>query len=143
MPKRKRLGDIVEIPLGNGENAYARLFKEGTLGIFVGRYHSYEEVPENAEYYRFIALYKDSISQLKVVGNLPFENDEDSWSPDKVIVDAITGKGSLYHHGEIIKCTYEKCKNLEICAVWELHHLIDMLNGNTIWDDSMERPKDV
>ena len=37
----------------------------------------------------------------------------------------------------------EKCKNLEICAVWELHHLIDMLNGNTIWDDSMERPKDV
>ena len=59
MSKRKRLGDIVEIPLGNGENAYARLFKEGTLGIFVGRYHSYQEVPQNAEYYRFIALYKD------------------------------------------------------------------------------------
>lgn len=105
MPKRKRLGDIVEIPLGNGENAYARIFKEGTLGIYVGRYQNYEDVPQNAEYYRFICLYKSSLSQLRVVGNLPFENDEDSWSPDKVIVDAITGKGSLYHHGEIIKCS--------------------------------------
>ena len=29
---------------------------------------------------------------------------EDSWGPDMVVVDAITGKGSLYHHGEIFNC---------------------------------------
>ncbi len=75
--------------------------------------------------------------------NIPFENNEDNWAPDMVVVDAITGKGSLYHHGEIIKCSYEECKNLEICTVWELDHLVDMLNGKTIWDDSIERPKDI
>ena len=44
MGKRKKLGDIVEIPLGNGLNAYARLYREGALGIYKGKYHGFEEV---------------------------------------------------------------------------------------------------
>ncbi|MBQ9608643.1 MAG: hypothetical protein IJV15_04260 [Lachnospiraceae bacterium] len=143
MAKKKKLGDIVEIPLGNGENAYARLYKEGNLGIFVGRYHNYDEVPPNVDFYRFIGVYRSELSKLQVVGSRPFENGEDNWAPDKVIVDAITLKGRLYHHGEIIECSYNECKDLEVCAVWELHHLIDMLNGETKWDDSLKRPKDI
>ena len=143
MAKRKKLGDIVEIPLSDGKNAYARLYKEMTLGIFKGTYQSYNDVPADAEFLRFICLYRNSLSKLQVVGSRPFFNDEDSWPPDKVIVDAITGKGSLYHHGEILKCTYEECKNLEVCAVWELSHLIDMLMGDTSVDCSIRRPKDV
>ena len=42
MGKRKKLGDIVEIPLGNGLNAYARLYREGALGIYKGKYHGPE-----------------------------------------------------------------------------------------------------
>lgn len=143
MAKRKKLGDIIEIPLGKGMNAYARLHKEGALGIYNGKYESYGEMPENVGYFRFIMLYKSSLSKLNVVDNIPFGNDEESWQPDKVVVDAITKKGRLYHHGEIFECTYEECKNLEICAIWELEHLVDMLNGDSKWDDSMRHPQDV
>lgn len=143
MAKRKKLGDIVEIPLPNGKNAYARLYKEGTLGIYKGIYQSYDDVPLNTEFFRFICLYRSSLSKLQVVGNRPFVGDEDCWAPDKVVVDAITGQGSLYHHGEIIKCTYEECKDLEVCAMWELSHLVDMLMGDTKWDNCLRRPKDV
>lgn len=143
MAKRKKLGDMIEIPLPNNKNSYARLYKEGTLGIYKGTYESYEDVPVDAEFFRFICLYRSSLSKLKVVGSRPFSNEEDSWAPDKVVVDAITGKGSLYHHGEILKCTYEECKDLEVCAVWELSHLIDMLMGDTRWDFCLRRPKDV
>ncbi len=143
MAKRKKLGDIVEIPLSDGKNAYARLYKEGTLGIYKGIYQSYDNVPVDVEFFRFICLYKSSLSKLQVVGSRPFAIDEDSWAPDKVVVDAITGRGSLYHHGEILKCTYEECKDLEVCAVWELHHLVDMLMGDTKWDCTIRHPKDI
>lgn len=36
MAKRKKLGDIIEIPLGNNKFAYARLFFENTLAIYNG-----------------------------------------------------------------------------------------------------------
>ena len=36
--------------------------------------------------------------------------------PIPIVVDALTGRGSLYHHGEIYPCTYEECKELEVCA---------------------------
>ena len=143
MAKRKKLGDIVEIPLPNGQKAYARLYKEGALGIYNGRYQSYDELPLDADFFRFITIYRDCLARLEVVGSRPFDNDEDSWQPDEVIVDAITGRGRLYHHGQILNCTYEQCKDLEICAVWELEHVIDMLMGESKWDDSMRRPKDV
>ena len=143
MAVKKKLGDIVEIPLTENKNAYARLYKEYTLGIYEGMYQSYDDVPENAEFLRFICLYRSSLSKLRVVGSRPFSSDEDSWPPDTVVVDAITGKGSLYHHGKILKCTYEECKDLEVCAVWELSLLVGMLMGDTRWDCSIRRPKDV
>lgn len=143
MAKRKKLGDIVEIPLLDGKRAYARLYKEMTLGIYIGTYPSYNDVPADAKFFRFICLYRSSLSKLKVVGCRPFADNEDSWPPAKVVVDAITGKGSLYYHGEILKCTYEECKNLEVCAVWELSHLVDMLMGDTRIDRSIRRPQDV
>lgn len=36
----------------------------------------------------------------------PFENEKEAWAPDQVAVDALTKKGSLYHHGQIFPCTY-------------------------------------
>lgn len=143
MAKRKKLGDIIEIPLPDGKNAYARLYQEGTLGIYEGKYDTYADLPADAAFFRFICLYRSSLFKLEVAGSRPFADGEDSWPPDKVVVDAITGRGSRYHHGEILKCSYEECKDLEVCAAWELRHLIDMLMGNTKWDDAMMRPKDM
>lgn len=140
--KRLKLGDIYEIKLPNGKRAYGRLFKEYTLGIYTGFYDNFEEVPENAVYYRFIGVYKDILQDnvWRIVGNRPFKNEEESWPPPMCVVDAITRKGSLYYKGKIVSCTYDECKDLEIAAAWDRHHVVDMLMGNTTIDENLRKP---
>lgn len=143
MPKGKSIGDILEIELPNGKKAYGRVHKESYIGIYNGFYDSIEELNFATGFYRFICLYRSDLNKLKTVAKLPFINDDDSWAPDGVVVDAITGKGSLYHHGQIYPCSYDECKDLEVVAVWHTHHLIDMLMGDDKWDRSIRRPLDV
>ena len=54
--KKIKLGDIYEIPLPNGKNAYGRLFKEYTLAIYSGIYNDISELPDTVSYYRFICV---------------------------------------------------------------------------------------
>ena len=56
MVRRKKLGDIVEIPLSDGKSAYARPYKEYTLGIYKGTYQSYDDVPIDAEFFSVYML---------------------------------------------------------------------------------------
>ena len=44
--RRLKLGDIYEIPLPNGTNAYGRLYKECTLAIYKTRCDDVTELPE-------------------------------------------------------------------------------------------------
>lgn len=141
--KRLKLGDIYEIELPNGKKAYARLFKEYTLAIYNGFYDDYAEVPPVESYFRYIGAYKKVLTDgvWNIVGNRPFLYEEDAWAPPSVIVDAITGKGSLYYKGEIKSCSFEECKDLEVVAAWDRNHIIDMLMGESKWDDSMRKPR--
>ena len=111
--RRLRLGDIYEIPLPDGTNAYGRLYKD---------------------------LLQDG--EWKIVATRKFISEEDAWAPPKCVIDAITGIGSLYYKGMITTCSYEECKDLEIAAVWDRHHLIDRLMGNDVWEKSLGKPKD-
>ena len=143
MGRGKQLGDIVEIPLPNGQYAYGRVYKEYTIGIYKGFYNSYDEVKPDVEYFRFLGLYRSDLNRLRTVEKKPFENEEEAWAPDQVVIDALTKKGSLYHHGQIFPCTYEECKDLEIVAAWHTYHVVDMLLGDDKWDKYMGRPQDV
>lgn len=98
--KRLKLGNIYEIGLPNGKKAYARLFKEYTLAIYNGFYNDYSEVPFVEQYFRFIGVYKDLLTDgvWKVVGNRKFENEEDAWAPPRCVISAV-GKTSLYYKG--------------------------------------------
>ena len=143
MKKNKlRLGDIYEIPLPNGKNAYGRLYKEYVLAIYRNRYNSVNELPQIEEYEFFVGVYKDLLldGEWKIVGNRKFDNEEDAWAPPQCVVDAITKKGALYYKGEIIPCTYEECKNLEIVAAWDRHHVVDRLTGNIEWMKYLDKP---
>ena len=140
--KKLKLGDIYEIELPNGKKAYARLFKENTLAIYRGIYSDYSEVPQEETYFRCVSVYKKILTDgmWKIVGNRPFGNDNHAWAPPKVVVDAITGKGRLYYKGEIKACSFEECKGLEVAAVWDRNHIIDMIMGETKWDESIRKP---
>ena len=89
MKKRLRLGDIYEIPLPNGKNAYGRLYREYTLGIYKSRCDSVDELPSKEEYEFFVGVYKDLLQDGKweIVGNRKFDNDEESWPPPRCVVE--------------------------------------------------------
>ena len=78
--------------------------------------------------------------EWKIVGNRQFDNDEDAWAPPQCVVDAITKIGSLYYKGEIMPCSYEECKNLEVVAAWDRQHVVDRLKGNVQWMEYLDRP---
>lgn len=63
----KQLGDIVEIPLPNGQYAYGRVYKEYTIGIYKGFYNSFDEVKPDVEYFRFLGLYRSDLNRLRTV----------------------------------------------------------------------------
>ena len=140
--KRLKLGDIYEIPLPNGNNAYGRLYKEYVLAIYKDRCTSIDELQLSEEYDFYVGVYKDLLQdgEWKIVGNKKFENDEDAWAPPRCAINAMTKIGSLYYKGEILPCNYEECKDLEIVAVWDRHHLVDRLMGDDTWTNTLGRP---
>ena len=144
-PKRRRikLGDIYEIPLPNGTNAYGRLHKECTLAIYKARCTNVTELPETEDYQFFVGVYKDLLQdgEWPVVANRKFASEEDTWPPPKCVIDAITKIGSLYYKGEIRPCSYEECKDLEIVAAWDRNHVVDRLMGDDKWEKLIGRPK--
>ncbi len=142
MNRRLKLGDIYEIPLPNGKKVFARLFKEYTLAIYRGFYDDISELPKEESYFRYIGVYKDLLQDGKweIVGHRAFLNEVEMWAPPQCVVDAITMKGSLYYMGEISPCSYEECKDLEVVSAWDRHHVVDMLLGDTKWDNSIRKP---
>ena len=143
--KRKKinLGDIYEIPLPNGKNAYGRLYKEYVLGIYNKKCKNYTEISNDETYMFFVGVYKDLLldGKWKIVGNRKFNSEDESWAPPQCIVDAITKRGSIYYKGNIIQCSYDECKDLEVAAAWDRNHLIDRLMGNDKWEKSLGRPE--
>lgn len=142
--RRLRLGDIYEIPLPDGTNAYGRLYKEYVLAIYKERGKSIAEISEHGQYDFFVGVYRDLLLDgvWRVVGNQKFNSEDEACAPPQCVIDAITGIGSLYYKGEIVPCSYSECKDLEIAAAWNRNHLIDRLMGNDIWEKSLGRLKD-
>jgi hypothetical protein len=133
--QKTKLGDILAIPLPNGTYAFGRLYKEYILAIYKGRSRNINDVPDNGEYDFFVGVYADLLTdgQWLVVGNTPFDNDDDAWGPPSYIKDTLDGTFSIYDHGEIRPATEQECKGLEITAAWDRHHLIDRLMGTKKW----------
>ncbi len=65
MEYRIKIGNVYEIPLPDGTNAYGRLYKEYTLAIYSTRAYSYNELPNTEEYQCFIGVYKDLLTDGK------------------------------------------------------------------------------
>lgn len=125
------LGDIYEIPLPNGMNAYGRLYKEYVLAIYNKICNSVSELPKENDYQFYVGVYKDLLQDgiWPVVDNRKFDSDEEAWAPPQCVVDAITKEGSIYYKGKIIPCSYEECKDLEVAAAWDRNHVIDRIMG--------------
>ena len=96
---------------------------------------------ENGEYEFFVCTHDNAIKDgsWPFIRNIPFTSEEESYPPDQCVVDALTGELSLYHRGEIIDAPYEVCKDLEVCAVWDINHVEDRLMGDDVWHRDMKK----
>ena len=141
--KRKvQVGDIYAIPLSNDTYAFARVHYDGVLGFYKQRKISKADFDMGDEYDFFTDVY-DYILEDEIwtfMTNIPFETEEDSYPPDRCVVDALTGELSLYHLGEIIEAPYEMCKDLEVVAVWDEIQIVDRLMGDDSWHRDMKVP---
>ena len=82
--------------------------------------------------------YNSSVSLMKYVEKRPYVTESEVTSPPTYIRDYISGEYSIYYaNGDTVPSTYEECKNLEVCAVWELSHVIDRLMGDDKWQKCM------
>jgi hypothetical protein len=91
--KKPKLGDIFAIPLPDGTCAFGRLYKEYTLAIYKKRSKDRNEIPDGISekngYDFFVTVYADLLSdgQWTVVGNIPFDHNDDAWRPPTYIKD--------------------------------------------------------
>ncbi len=91
---------------------------------------SESDLPQNEDYAFIVGLYNSGITQMKLVAKRPFHSLEEAIPPPTKVHDPISDKYSIYKNGELFPPSYEECKDLETCAVWELNHVIDRLMGD-------------
>ena len=133
--KRIKLGDIYAIPLTDGKYAFGRVFKETSIAIYKYIGDSEFDTPNSEEYLFTVGVYKDVLQDgiWKVIENRPFNNEEEAWPPLECVIDKLNGSYSIYHKGEFIPSTKEKCEGLEEVAAWDSHHIIDRIMGEDKW----------
>ena len=136
--QRIKVGDVIEIPLPNGKNAYARRFNNGKWGFYLGYYQSYKELADDSPYAFFstVFLTLESDGIWRKVGHRPFL-DESADAPASVYIDGITGDGRLLVDNRLVSCPYEDCKNLEPAVVWDRVSIIRRLLGENIFSPTM------
>jgi Immunity protein 26 len=126
-----KLGDVFEIPLPNQKFAYGRVYDDAGVGV----YKEISDLPDNPpigsrEFMFNVGMYADILKsgEWRIIANDPFIN-EDSFPPPSFIKDIISGGFSVYEKGVIRESTEEECKELEECAVWDSHHIIERIMG--------------
>ena len=135
------VGDVIEIPLPNGKNAYARCYQNSVLAFYCGYYDSYDELPLDTPYSFFASVFSKVTSDgvWKKVGSRPFIN-EDDIAPPTVMVDPFSGNGKLLVDGDTVVCTYEECKDSEPAVVWDRVSIVRRLLGENVIEPRM-RPR--
>lgn len=133
--QKQRLGNIYAIPLPDGTYAFGREYKE-RLAIAKGRKKDISDIPDFSEIDFFVGVYNDVLTdgEWPIVGNIPFKEDEDIWTPATYIEDQLKpGNYSIYYKGEMRKATKEECLDMEVTAVWDRWHVEERLMGIDTW----------
>lgn len=139
-PQRIKIGSLYAIKLPNKDYAFARIYKNDAVGFYSYRSKDINDLPKEEKYDFHAFVNPDCFDKWKYIVNVEFNTINDSWYPPFVVVDAITGKGSIYEKGQIRECTYEECKDLDTWAIWSNDLIIDRLVGGDKWTKVILRP---
>jgi Immunity protein 26 len=131
---KRRVGDVVEIDLGDGFHAYARILNEASFAVYDCRCDT--ELPL-AEILKRPVLFRLAVmdwavkkGRWKVIGGSPLEGCF-SILPPKFIQDPIDkDRFSIYEHGLIRPASREECAGIERTAVWDPSHVEDRIRDH-------------
>jgi hypothetical protein len=119
--KRRTVGDIVKVPLGDGNHVYARVLPDASFAFYDSR--AEEELPLQQVIRKKILFYIAVVDHAvkggrwPVVGHIPLENG--LGLPPKFIQDPInSNEFRIYENGQIRPATRQECIGLERAAVW-------------------------
>lgn len=130
-------GALCEISLPNGQKSQCQMLSSPEFAFFD------PSDPEKVLFRLYVMRYAYSKGRWIKIGKRRLLPDLDSPVP-RFLQDAITGKLSITFGGlEETPATYEQCKDLERCAVWDPEHvesrLQDYLDGKeNIWVKNLE-----
>jgi len=109
-------------------------YDEAGLGVYSQITDEPHKPPIGSRDFQFIiGVYNKVLTsgEWPIVGDDPFGENEDPWPPPRCMIDSISGKYSIYHHGKTTPASAEECQHLEVTAVWDRDHIIDrILRGN-------------
>lgn len=147
--RRRLLGDVIAIALGDGTSSYGRVLQEPLIAFYDLR--SEEILPFEGvlsspiAFVLFVMNYPITHGIWPVLGSAPLAGsllDE----PLFFERDSISGALTIYRNstGEDIPATREQCKNLECAAVWDPSHMVSRLQDHFAgrpnkWVESLRR----
>ena len=131
--KKRTVGDIVQIPLGDGTHTYARVLPEASFAFYDSRTTEDLTVEQviGRQILFFVAVMNHAITEGRwtIIGHVPV--DDGLQAPPKFIQDALdSNKFRIYKDGQMRPATRQECIGLECAAVWEPEHVEERLRDH-------------
>jgi len=121
-------GQVVEVSLPDGRYAYGRVLKDAGIAFYESISATRGSPPLGERSVRFtVSIDLDSLSSLPVVGEDPFEDEDDGWPPPMKSKDVLTNRWRIYHKGEFRSATEVECRDLETVGLWRLSRIVERL----------------
>ena len=122
-----KVGDVFQIPLPDGRFAYARVYRDASIGV----YREVSETPNNPpigsrDFLFIVGMYKDvpKTNNWPKVGKDSFSTPESEWPPPMFVKDVMSGRYQIYHKGEFRDADVSQVSELEEAAVWDADHIM-------------------
>lgn len=129
---KHKLGDVVSIPLPDSRYAAGRLFRDASIGVFAVIFDkppAIEDVANRPTAFVtgcFTSAIKDG--HWKVIGTIPFSNDDEAWGPPTYIQDFINPKKfRIYHMGKMRPATADEVRGLGKAEMYKPEQLVDRI----------------
>ena len=132
--KKRRVGDIVTIPLGGGNFAFGQVLSEPLIAFFDVTAKSELPVEDilnsQVAFSLWVMNHAVTNGEWKVIAHADVNASIDQ-APAFFKKDIITGKLSITHDGgDEMPATLQEIEGLERAAVWEPSHIVDRLNDH-------------
>ncbi|MEN9865031.1 MAG: hypothetical protein RL748_621 [Pseudomonadota bacterium] len=127
---RRRIGDFVEIDLGDGKFAYGRVLEDPVFGFYDLLASTTPPLSDilvmPIKFKIFVMKNAISSGRWRVIGNKPLEP-ELAARVKFFNVDSLSKEISIYDYDHEVPATFDKCQGMECAAVWSAEHVEDRL----------------